>query len=164
MAQVSVLPTQAEAAPGEPGGEADEAPKVVDGLVQVRAVLEPAADTPAAQDVVKRLRVSLDQVGSDVLVGGQSAINLDVRSATDRDLRVVVPAVLAVILLVLALLLRSLVAPLLLVVANVLSFGATSASARWSSTTCSTCREPTRRSRCTPSCSWSPWASTTRSS
>jgi RND superfamily putative drug exporter len=36
-----------------------------------------------------------------------------------------VPAVLIVILLVLALLLRSLVAPLLLVVANVLSFGAT---------------------------------------
>jgi RND superfamily putative drug exporter len=104
---------------------ADAAPAVVDGRVEVQAVLEPAADAPEAQAVVLRLRTALDQVGSDVLVGGQSAINLDVRTATDRDLRVIVPAVLGVILLVLALLLRSLLAPVLLVVANVLSFGAT---------------------------------------
>lgn len=127
VAQVSVLPARPPGGTpdGEPGGAADAAPKVVDGLVEVQAVLQPAADAPAAQDVVKRLRASLDQVGADVLVGGQSAVNLDVRTATDRDLRVIVPAVLAVILLVLALLLRSLVAPLLLVAANVLSFGAT---------------------------------------
>jgi RND superfamily putative drug exporter len=126
VAEVSVLPAQAPAGPPAQGATAGApTPKVVDGLVEVRAVLTPAADTPAAQDVVKRLRASLDQVGTDVLVGGQSAINLDVRSATDRDLKVIVPAVLGVILIVLALLLRSLVAPLLLVVANVLSFGAT---------------------------------------
>jgi RND superfamily putative drug exporter len=122
IAQVTVLRQQ----PGAAGaGAATGAPVVVDGRVQVRAVLQPAADTPQAQAVVQRLRTAVDQVGTDVLVGGQSAINLDVRTATDRDLRVIVPAVLVVILLVLALLLRSLVAPLLLVVANVLSFGAT---------------------------------------
>jgi RND superfamily putative drug exporter len=123
VAQVSVLPAEsgAEGGPGAGSGP----PKVVDGRVEVQAVLQAAADTPEAQDVVKRLRTSLDQVGSDVLVGGQSAINLDVRTATDRDLTVIVPAVLVVILVVLALLLQSLVAPLLLVVANVLSFGAT---------------------------------------
>ncbi len=122
VAQVSVLPADPAAGPRS---SADIAPKVVDGRVEVQAVLEPAADSPQAQDVVRRLRTALDRVGPDVLVGGQSAINLDVRTATDRDLRVIVPTVLLVILLVLGLLLRSLLAPVLLVVANVLSFGAT---------------------------------------
>jgi RND superfamily putative drug exporter len=48
-----------------------------------------------------------------------------VRAASERDLRVILPAILAVILLVLVLLLRAVVAPLLLVLANVLSFAAT---------------------------------------
>jgi RND superfamily putative drug exporter len=125
VAQVSVVPAQPTTG-AAPAGQPDEAkPKVVEGRVEVRAVLEPAADTPEAQEVVRQLRTDLDQVSTDVLVGGQSAINLDVRSATDRDLRVIVPAVLLVIVVVLALLLRSLVAPLLLIAANVLSFGAT---------------------------------------
>ena len=47
------------------------------------------------------------------------------RDTSRRDLAVVVPAVLVVIALVLMLLLRSVVAPLLLIGANVLSFGAT---------------------------------------
>ena len=67
----------------------------------------------------------LDRVGPDVLVGGSTAINLDVRHASQRDLRVIIPAILAVIFVVLMLLLRSLIAPLILVVANVISFAAT---------------------------------------
>ena len=67
----------------------------------------------------------LDAVGDDVLVGGQTAISLDVRDASNRDLRTIIPAILVVIFVVLALLLRSLVAPLLLVAANVVSFAAT---------------------------------------
>ena len=51
--------------------------------------------------------------------------NLDVRLASERDLRVIIPAILLVIFLVLMLLLRSVVAPLLLVPANVVSFAAT---------------------------------------
>jgi len=75
--------------------------------------------------VVKALRVALDPIGSDVLVGGSTAINLDVLDATRTDLRVIVPAILAVIFVVLMLLLRSVLAAMLLVLANVLSFGAT---------------------------------------
>ena len=75
--------------------------------------------------MVRRLRTDLDAVSTDVLVGGQTATNLDVRDASSRDLKVIVPVILAVIFVVLALLLRSLVAPVLLVAANVLSFGAT---------------------------------------
>jgi putative drug exporter of the RND superfamily len=100
-------------------------PVVVDGQVQIEATLQPAADSPAAEEVVRRLRDSVDEVGQDVLVGGTTAVALDVREASRRDLVVILPAVLGVIFLVLVLLLRSVVAPMVLILANVLSFAAT---------------------------------------
>jgi RND superfamily putative drug exporter len=101
-------------------------PKVVDGRVVLQATMRMPAEAPEALDVVQTLRVQLHrEVGTDVLVGGQSAQNLDVRQVADRDLWVVMPTIIAIVFVVLVLLLRSLVAPLLLVAANVLSFGAT---------------------------------------
>jgi len=105
-------------APGVP-------PKIVDGNVLVQATLIPGADSPAAEAVVEQLRGTLHRLGPDVLVGGSTAADYDVRQASDRDLRVIIPAVLAVVFVVLMLLLRSLVAPMVLVVANVISFAAT---------------------------------------
>ncbi|WP_350278545.1 MMPL family transporter [Kribbella sp. HUAS MG21] len=113
-----VASATAAVAPGVP-------PKVVDGKVLVQATLKVAADSPEATDVVEHLRTELDQVGTDVLVGGNTAINLDVLNSAQRDLRVIIPTILAVIFVVLMLLLRSFAAAVLLVVANVLSFGAT---------------------------------------
>ncbi len=125
VGDAAVLPDSSAAA-GPPGaGGSAPAPKVVDGRVEVLVTLSVPADTPEGEAVVTDLRTSLDQVGGDVLVGGATAVNLDVREASLRDLRVVVPAVLVVILVVLIVLLRSLVAPLLLVLANVVSFAAT---------------------------------------
>jgi RND superfamily putative drug exporter len=100
-------------------------PMVVDGTSLVQATLADPADSPAALAVVDRVRADLHAIDGSILVGGSTAANLDVRDATTRDLRVIVPVILLVIFLVLALLLRSLVAPLLLVAANVLSFAAT---------------------------------------
>jgi len=100
-------------------------PKVVAGNVLIQATLTPGADTPAAEVVVEQMRGALDKVGPDVLVGGSTAINLDVRNASERDLRIIIPAILAVVFIVLMLLLRSLVAPAILVAANVISFAAT---------------------------------------
>jgi RND superfamily putative drug exporter len=108
----------ASVAPGFP-------PKVVDGKVLVQATLKVAADSPAATKVVKHLRTELDTVSPDILVGGNTAINLDVNNSSNRDLRVIIPAILGVIFIVLMLLLRSVVAAILLVICNVLSFGAT---------------------------------------
>jgi len=108
----------ATTAPGVP-------PKVVDGKVLVQATLKVPADSPEATKVVQHLRTELDNVSPDVLVGGNTAINLDVLDASKRDLRVIIPAILALIFVVLTLLLRSLVAAVLLVIANVMSFGAT---------------------------------------
>ena len=60
--------------------------------------------------------------GSGVLVGGPTAEEADLRSATSRDTRLLVPLVLAVVLLILVVLLRSLAAPLMLMGTVVLSF------------------------------------------
>ncbi len=67
----------------------------------------------------------MDQISDDILIGGQTATLLDTRDTVDRDRLIVIPAILLVIFVVLALLLRSLLAPFLLIVANVISFGAT---------------------------------------
>ncbi|QZY29022.1 MMPL family transporter [Nocardioides coralli] len=100
-------------------------PKVVDGEAIVFATLADPADSQAATDTVRDLRDDLDEVSEDVLVGGATAINLDTRDVTGSDRAKVIPAILLVIFVVLALLLRALLAPALLIVANVLSFGAT---------------------------------------
>ncbi|EOD63779.1 MMPL family transporter, partial [Amycolatopsis vancoresmycina] len=60
-----------------------------------------------------------------VLVGGQAAIQAEIRDAAERDRVVVIPAVLGVVLLVLVLLLRAVLLPLVLVATVVLSYLAT---------------------------------------
>ncbi len=101
-------------------------PQVVDGRVQLSAILAEPADSEAAVATVTELRRTLATVpGADALVGGVTATQLDSQDTAARDLRVVVPAVLVVVFLVLALLLRALVAPLLLIASVVLSFAAT---------------------------------------
>ena len=117
-------PTAPGATPAPPGAPPAQ-PKVVDGRVLVQATLTDAADSPAAADTVRRVRADLKALSPDVLIGGQTAQALDVRTSADRDITVVIPAITAVVFLVLVVLLRSLVAPLLIVLANILSFGAT---------------------------------------
>ena len=63
--------------------------------------------------------------GDRVLVGGQTASSVDIRDATNRDYLVVFPAAALAIGLLLAWLLRSLVAPLYLLTAVMLGFSAT---------------------------------------
>jgi len=58
------------------------------------------------------------------MVGGNTAINLDVERASAHDRNVIIPVILAVVFVILALLLRALVAPILLIATVVLSFGA----------------------------------------
>jgi len=110
---------------GAPGAGADAAPVVVDGRVRVDVVTEAPSDSQEAVDTVGDLREAVTAVAPDAIVGGPAAETLDTQIASERDLRVIVPVVLVVILLILMLLLRSVVAGLLLMAANVLSFAAT---------------------------------------
>ncbi|HET9859414.1 MAG TPA: MMPL family transporter [Nocardioidaceae bacterium] len=114
--------------PVEPaGGAPDELPppKIVDGEAVMLVTLDSNADSARATETLRDLREDLDTVSEDIVVGGQTAILLDTRDTIDADRLKVIPAILLVILVVLALLLRSLLAPFILIVANVLSFGAT---------------------------------------
>jgi RND superfamily putative drug exporter len=92
---------------------------------QLSVTLADPADGPAAEATVERLRADLDEVGSGTaLVGGSTALLIDERVAQETGRERVIPLVLALVLLVLVALLRSLLAPLLLVGTVVVSFAA----------------------------------------
>jgi RND superfamily putative drug exporter len=100
-------------------------PQVVGDDALVEASLADRFDSAAAYATIDRLRTALDDAGDgQALVGGNTALNLDVQNASQRDNRVVIPLIMLVVLAVLALLLRALVAPLLLIATVVLSYGA----------------------------------------
>jgi len=63
--------------------------------------------------------------GTTALVGGITAIFADINTANNRDLSVILPVAAVLIALILGLLLRSMVAPVYLVVAVLLGFAAT---------------------------------------
>ncbi|MFJ2744324.1 MMPL family transporter [Streptomyces sp. NPDC087440] len=69
--------------------------------------------------------------GTTVLVGGTTALLADVRTAVTHDYRLVFPVAGAAIMLILGLLLRSAVAPLYLMLAVGLGFGATLGATVW---------------------------------
>ncbi|WP_127792443.1 MMPL family transporter [Agromyces sp. LHK192] len=100
------------------------APMVVEGDVLLEATLTDAADTRAAEQTVRELRSALDALDPGILVGGQTAIDLDANEAASRDRGLIVPAVLLAVLLVLVFLLRSLIAPVIVIGSVALSYAA----------------------------------------
>jgi putative drug exporter of the RND superfamily len=73
---------------------------------------------------VDALRERVHRAAPGALVGGATAIQLDANNAASHDFRLIAPIILLVVLLILAGLLRAVVAPLLLVATVILSFGA----------------------------------------
>lgn len=109
----------ADAPPGAPTGE----PTVVDGRVLIQATLAEASDSLAAEAAVAEIRERVHAVDPDALVGGETAVDVDTNATAESDRAIIIPLVLAVITLILMLLLRSILAPLLLLATTVLSFG-----------------------------------------
>lgn len=101
-------------------GVAEAPAVVVDGDVLLQLTLADPADSSAAGETVKQLR---EQLPEGALVGGESAVDLDTNETSIRDTLLIIPIVLIVITAMLALLLRSLVAPVVLLLTTVLSFG-----------------------------------------
>ena len=99
--------------------------KYVDGLVRLEVTLDKQADSVEAQDYVPALREVVHATSPEALVGGSTAINYDLQQANKRDRNLIIPIALLVIGIILAALLRSLLAPVLLIATTVLSFGAT---------------------------------------
>ncbi|MET9318176.1 MMPL family transporter [Kribbella sp. NPDC003505] len=98
---------------------------VRDGEAYVPVAITAEPSSQSAFDDVRQIRAAAHRVpGADALVGGQSAVLLDIQEASARDDRVLIPLILAVIMLVLMILLRALLSPLLLIGTVVLSYGA----------------------------------------
>lgn len=111
----------AQALPGQPSE---------DGTVVSFSVYldgDPASDAAiaAVKGPVRDAAHSAAPDGTEALVGGITSVFVDFQAAMNRDYKVVFPVAAAVIMIILALLLRSLVAPLYLMASVGLGFGAT---------------------------------------
>jgi RND superfamily putative drug exporter len=103
------------------------------GHSQWTVVLSAAPASDDAFRTVDALRNSVHAADPAALVGGSDAQARDASAAASRDRRVIVPAILAVVLIVLYVLLRSALAPLVLVAVTVLSALAALGIGGWAS-------------------------------
>lgn len=128
-ASVGAVVAAARAVPGV----ASVTPGVATGTVaQVDVVLTADPGSAASYDEIRALRAAVAAVpGADAVVGGDIATRLDVRDAAVRDAKVVIPVVLLIVATVLVLLLRSLLAPVLLVATVLGTFFAALGASWW---------------------------------
>jgi len=95
------------------------------GYAYLQGTLTSPPDSQAAYATIDRARAKVHAVpGAHALVGGTTAVNLDVARASAHDRDLIIPLILGVVLLILVILLRALVAPLILTATVVLSFAA----------------------------------------
>ncbi|WP_431996074.1 MMPL family transporter [Streptomyces fungicidicus] len=92
------------------------------GWTEISVFTTAAPETAGETRTIEALRDTLDEHGA--YVGGLSAQQLDLADSESRDRSVIVPLVLAAVFVILVVLLRSLVAPLLLLAAVVAVWGA----------------------------------------
>lgn len=95
------------------------------GTTLLSATLTVGSESDEARHTVRDLREQLQDVDPAILVGGATATAVDTDDASTRDYRVVIPSILLVVTVILMILLRSVVASLVLVLVNVLTFAAT---------------------------------------
>ncbi|MFC0627853.1 MMPL family transporter [Kribbella deserti] len=106
-----------------PGVAEAEIGRTSDNWVEISVIPVDSPESAGETATIKRLRERVHQVaGADVLVGGPSAEKLDEAEANKSDRNLVMPLILLVVLAILALLLRAIVAPLVLVATVVVSF------------------------------------------
>jgi len=103
------------------------------GLSQWSVVLNAEPASEQAFETIDALRDSVHSVDQGALVGGSDASARDAGAAAERDRLVVIPAILVVVLAVLYVLLRSVLAPLVLVAVTVLSALAALGLGGWAS-------------------------------
>ena len=116
-----------------PGIASVTQPTTQAGYAYLEGTLTAPPDSQAAYDTIDRVRAAVHAVpGAGALVGGGTAVNLDVQRAAAHDRALIIPVILVVVFLILGLLLRALVAPIMLIATVVLSFAAAlGVSAPW---------------------------------
>lgn len=106
-----------------PPGTPEPEPTVVGGNVLLEGTLSEPADSPEAATAVRDLRAQFDEAAPEAMLGGVTATDVDTIDASIDDRNLIIPIILAVIFVILMLLLRSILAPALLIATTVLSFG-----------------------------------------
>jgi putative drug exporter of the RND superfamily len=98
-------------------------------LVQLSVIV---ADDPYSDAALKRVHTIRDALdGTGALLGAGSALQEDFNAAAERDLKVIVPAALLVITIILGILLQAIVAPLVLIATVMASFFGTLGLSLW---------------------------------
>ena len=100
------------------------------GVTEVDAVISAAPGTEEATQAVRALRAAVAPI-EQTHVGGTEAVALDQAEASSRDRFLILPLVLALVLLALGLLLRSVVAPIVLVTTVVATYLASVGASWW---------------------------------
>jgi RND superfamily putative drug exporter len=88
------------------------------GLTRIDVTLDSEPGSDATFTTITELRTNLADASGTVsqsLVGGSDATALDTKTSAERDQGLILPLILGIVFLILALLLRSLVAPVLLI-------------------------------------------------
>lgn len=110
-----------------PVGETDDGM-----LTKIMVTSEYAPSTERSLDQIVELRDVVGQIpDADAQVGGAVATDVDARAGNESDLLLVAPLVLAVSFIVLTVLLRSFIAPVLLLVVNLISASAAIGAGAW---------------------------------
>jgi RND superfamily putative drug exporter len=117
VAGMRKLPSVKLALPVPPTGASEESVVVV--------ILRGNPYSGEAAEAVEGIREHLHAIAPSGLLGGIPAENYDIEQTNARDTRLIVPLVLLVVGLILALVLRALVAPAYLILTVVASFAAT---------------------------------------
>lgn len=100
-------------------------------ITKINVVLDGESRSQEAYDAIVKLRDAVHAIdGADAMVGGQDAQYLDVKNSYAADQGLIIPLILGLVFVVLVLLLRSFVAPVLLLITVVASFFA-SLGAGW---------------------------------
>jgi RND superfamily putative drug exporter len=108
-----------------PGITAVTPPVARAGHTWLQGTLTAPPDSQTAFGTIDRLRDAVHALpGANAMVGGDTAVTLDIARAADHDRNVIIPVILVLVFLILGLLLRAVIAPIMLIATVVLSFGA----------------------------------------
>ncbi|MCT2590359.1 MMPL family transporter [Streptomyces sp. N2-109] len=125
MAKSDAADTVLAEASRTPGVADVEKGRSGDGWTEISVFAEDRPESAGEKETVRTLRADLHALeGAEALVGGDTAQRIDEADTNSDDRWKVIPLVLVVVLLVLIALLRSLTAPLVLIVAVAASWGA----------------------------------------
>ncbi|MET9860116.1 MMPL family transporter [Streptomyces smyrnaeus] len=125
LARTGAAPRVEQAVRGTDGVVRVEKERSGGGWTEWAAYAKDKPESAGEMATIRQLRGELDGLrGAEALVGGPSAQQLDLQETNADDRKVVIPLVLAAVLVILIALLRSLVAPLILTIAVVASWGA----------------------------------------